>query len=112
MESGEGTAVGKAYLVDFPGRLVVSAPGLGFFFFFADVKCQVVFTCCLACSCCWQQEKRVWWAWTGLVPCARMGKFREWGWVCQVWAMWSKWVRLTMLGQYDPAVLACRRGLG
>lgn len=34
MESGEGTAVGKACLVDFPGRLVVSAPGLGFFFFF------------------------------------------------------------------------------
>lgn len=39
MESGEGTAVGKAYLVDFPGRLVVSAPGLGFFFFFC--RCQV-----------------------------------------------------------------------
>lgn len=42
MRSGEGTAVGKACLVDFPGGLVVSAPVLGFFFFFlqmSSVRC-------------------------------------------------------------------------
>lgn len=39
MGSGEGTAVGKACLVDFPGGLVVSAPVLGFFVFFC--RCQV-----------------------------------------------------------------------
>jgi len=48
---GEGTAGEKACVVDSRGGW------WAVLLFFADVKNQVLFPCCLACHCCWQQEE-------------------------------------------------------
>lgn len=72
MGRGEGTAGEKAYVVHSQGGLVGST------LFLADVRNQVLFTCCLACSCCWQQEEWVL-VRLGRAVSARVEKFRGGG---------------------------------
>lgn len=106
MGSGEGTAVGKTYLVDLSGGLVVSAP---VFLQMSSVRCysHAAWLVVVAGS----KRKGCGEVGQGCFPVPEWKSSGDGG-VCQVWAMWGKWVRLTMLGQYDPVALACRRGLG
>lgn len=36
----------------------------------------------------------------------------EVGGFCQQWSVWGKWVRLTMLGRYEPVALPVGRARG
>lgn len=100
---GEGTAGEKAYVVHSQGGLVGST------LFLADVRNQVLFTCCLACSCCWQQEECTGAGEVGQGCICQSGKVQRRGF-CQLQAMSGEWVRLSMLGcWYDPGALGCMK---
>lgn len=63
---GKSTAVGKTCVAESQGAW------WALLLFFADVKSQVLFTCYLAYSCCWQQEEWV------LVRLGRAVSVPEW----------------------------------